>query len=172
MIYFTYHVCKFCSFKYTTITWYAPSNDVALFLSKAKRKLLHGKAREITFCLRKNKGILWRLWNTVKACSFSKKKKGNTCIIKKVYKKLISNIVTKNSFDSCVKWITVESSLFVGDQCSLLSWVALAQDFTSPQTFNIYENYHELATNEITSPQNRKMLVNNEHWLPRIPKYI
>lgn len=46
------------------------------------------------------------------------------------------------------------------------------QDFTSPQTFNIYENYHELATNEITSPQNRKILVTNEHWLPRIPQYI
>lgn len=31
-----------------------------------------------------------------------------------------------------------------------------------------YENYHELATNGITSPQNRKILVTNEHWLPRI----
>lgn len=31
-------------------------------------------------------------------------------------------------------WYTVESSLFVGDQCSWLLWVALGHEFTSPWT--------------------------------------
>jgi hypothetical protein len=36
--------------------------------------------------------------------------------------------------DRNLVWITVESSLFVGDQCSWISWVTLTHKFTSPQT--------------------------------------
>lgn len=32
--------------------------------------------------------------------------------------------------------VTVESSLFMGDQCSLISRVTVTHEFMSPQTFN------------------------------------
>ena len=72
--------------------------------------------------------------------------------------------------------VTVESSLFVGDQCSWISWVTLTHEFTSPRTcfifrlifinimpFALFINYHE-----ITSPRTSKILVNHEHWPSRI----
>lgn len=54
-----------------------------------------------------------------------------------------------------IKPITVESSLFVGGQCSWLSWEIIAYEFTSSQTyikaFLILINEVELATIESTT---------------------
>ena len=35
-----------------------------------------------------------------------------------------------------ILWISVESSVFIGDQCSLISWVTLTHEIMSPQMFN------------------------------------
>ena len=65
---------------------------------------------------------------------------------------------------------TVESSLFVRDQCS---WVIFAHEFTSPRTFNKVINCSTLlcykpVTHEITSPRTSKTLTIHEHWPPWI----
>lgn len=67
----------------------------------------------------------------------------------------------------------LESSLFVGDQCSWLSWVSLAHEFKSTRTCiqAFVKNFFykiEISTDETTSPRTRKVLSTHKYWSPRI----
>lgn len=72
------------------------------------------------------------------------------------------HVVKSQSIAMLVSLYTVESSLFVVDQCLWLSWVTLAQEFTSPWTYIQAIVYYlwklsDYTTNEITSLRTRKI---------------
>lgn len=60
-----------------------------------------------------------------------------------------------------VEYLNTEESSFVGNQCSWLSWITLAEEFSFPQAFvlNLLK-LSQLSTNKITFPRSGK------NWLP------
>jgi hypothetical protein len=64
---------------------------------------------------------------------------------------------------------TVESSLFVGDQCSWISWATLTHEFTSPQTYiYFFFKFHKYYSNCILYMLSTKLSPHEpvKFWLP------
>lgn len=72
---------------------------------------------------------------------------------------------------------TVESSLFVGDQFSWLSWINLVHEFTSPRTFiqSLFTKIFPVTQPTKLRPHNAgKTFATHEHQPPQIkmiPQY-
>lgn len=71
-----------------------------------------------------------------------------------------------------IRWMKtaiIKSSLFLGDQCSCLSWVTLAHAFTSPRMFykHLFSIYYKFEINLIPTklrPHEEGYFSNHKHW--------
>lgn len=79
------------------------------------------------------------------------------CVSKFWYNRLIYESLLILTTIRWMKTAIIKSSLFLGDQCSCLSWVTLAHAFTFPRTFykHLFSIYYkfEFNTDEITTPR-------------------
>ena len=90
----------------------------------------------------------------------------------------VLSISTVSQYSQISKYTTtVESSLFVGDQCSWISWFTRTNEFTSPWTYDKVINCLTLecnkpVTNLSTYKQTSNNLITKEYWPPHEWKWF